>query len=76
MKFEYVSPEFKIVLLSVENILTESEERDPFVEDPFIQQHNNSKPPMVEHRSPLGAFIILLLLFLFCHTKDLPRLYI
>ena len=35
MKIEYVSPEFKIVLLNAENILQTSADNDPFVEDPF-----------------------------------------
>lgn len=35
MKNEYVSPEFKIILLNAENILQTSADRDPFVEDPF-----------------------------------------
>ncbi len=35
MKNRYTEPEMKIILLSAENILTTSSDKDPFVEDPF-----------------------------------------
>ena len=35
MKYRYTEPEMKIILLSAENILTTSDERDPYVSDPF-----------------------------------------
>ena len=35
MKNQYFSPEFKFVFLNAERILTESDDKDPYVSDPF-----------------------------------------
>ena len=35
MKNIYSTPEFKVILLEAENVLTTSQDKDPYVEDPF-----------------------------------------
>lgn len=31
----YSAPEFKLILIEAENVLTTSKDKDPFVDDPF-----------------------------------------
>ena len=35
MKNIYSAPEFKLILIEAQNVLTSSKDNDPFVEDPF-----------------------------------------
>ena len=34
---EYSAPEFKLILIEADNVLTESDDKDPFVDDPFAE---------------------------------------
>ncbi len=35
MKNTYSAPEFKLILIEAQNILTTSKDNDPYVDDPF-----------------------------------------